>query len=134
MSGLADLSDLAGLSDLMPAKLLSKAGKSWLTAQTSSAIHAGLADFFDFLALPPAFGGILSHKQSLSLDRTTSRYAYMFSFYKGRPPSLVLRGLYRTLDMAPRHSQIGTHHSARSQLSATCGETQTIPFFLNNQA
>ncbi|KAA6420945.1 MAG: hypothetical protein FRX49_09086 [Trebouxia sp. A1-2] len=59
LSDLADLSDLAGLSDLMPAKLLSKAGKSWLTAQTSSAIHAGLADFFDFLALPPAFGGIL---------------------------------------------------------------------------
>ncbi len=79
LSDLADLSDLAGLSDLMPAKLLSKEGKSWLTAQTSSAIHAGLADFFDFLALPPFFGGILIPQPEVSLDRATSRYAYMFS-------------------------------------------------------
>ena len=47
-----------GLSDLTPAKLFSNAGKSWLTAQASSAIHSGFADFFDFVALPAAFGGI----------------------------------------------------------------------------
>lgn len=61
VAGLSDLPPLSvfeGLSDLIPAKLFSKAGKSWLTAQTSSAIHFGFADFLDFFALPAAFGGI----------------------------------------------------------------------------
>lgn len=58
LSDLPPLSDFVGLSDLMPAKLLSKAGKSCLTAQTSSAIHSGFADFLDFFALPSFLGGI----------------------------------------------------------------------------
>lgn len=58
LSDLPPLSDFEGLSDFMPAKLFSRAGKSWLTAQTSSAIHSGFAVFLDFLALPAAFGGI----------------------------------------------------------------------------
>lgn len=61
VAGLSDLPALSafeGLSDFMPAKLLSRAGKSWLTAQTSSAIHSGFAVFLDFFALLAAFGGI----------------------------------------------------------------------------
>ena len=58
LSDLPPLSDFEGLSDLMPAKLLSKAGKSWLTAQTSSAIHSGFPVFLTFFVLPAAFGGI----------------------------------------------------------------------------